>query len=391
MMAGPMMPGPMMPGPMMPGPMMPGQMMTGPMPAGPMFGGPTVGPPMVGDPNSPPPMMPMMNAAPVFQNVYQNPSGYGPMGVNPPSMPQTMLVGLNVPPPPAVPPGNSEIGPPPPGAGTSAPPTGSAAAGPSGSSPTMPTMIMGGGFGPGNLNGGDGGPMYDGNGISDAPNGYPGMADGYGEGSVPGISPVAPNWYFRGDAVWLMRDRPNDRNLTIDTSSGDNKFVLSTNDVSFDMVSGMRLTFGYHVSDSTAIEAGFYGGNQWDASASTHVVQNGTIPGPLFPYYGLNSVVSGSNQQVAWDNSSFNSAEIGVRHWISSTTSFLFGFRYMNFYDKFGLTALNVESGEPNSSAGSYQAAVANNLFGGQIGVEYTHPLYCDWLFVSLEGKAAPS
>jgi hypothetical protein len=208
-------------------------------------------------------------------------------------------------------------------------------------------------------------------------------------GSFPVCDPWRPKWYFRGDAVWLTRDKPGDRNLT----TSDDHFVLSTEAFHFPLEVGMRLTLGRYLTDCTSIEGGFYGANFWDQRQSTALFPSVSGSGPLSPYWGTGggafdtSAFSNSNQQTALWQSNFDSGELGIRHWIFPSTSLLFGFRYINVDDQLQLSAFNDASNHNAGDSAFYRTSTTNNLFGVQTGVEYSHELGTRWLFVSVEAK----
>jgi hypothetical protein len=211
--------------------------------------------------------------------------------------------------------------------------------------------------------------------------------------------PCRPLWYFRGDAVWLRRDKPNNRNLTffhqeedeIDESTND-RFILKTDDLSFDSASGMKLTLGRYVTARTAIEGSFYGTHDWSARTSTPAFPHGDSGGPLFPYWGTGpgafntTAFTNASQHIATAKTSFDSAELGVRHWFSPTASIMGGFRFLRVADNFELFSFDDEDLNPDN-VGFYRIHTSNKLFGAQIGSEYTHPL-APWLFCSAEAKA---
>lgn len=215
----------------------------------------------------------------------------------------------------------------------------------------------------------------------------PGVGPG-ANGPFPAPEPMTPRWYFRGEAVWLFRNNPNERNLT---TLDNNRFVLNTDDLGFGLTPGMRLTLGHYLTDRTAIEGAFYGTNNWDEQTSTSKFVSLNGAGPLNPYWGngggpfSTSAFSNSNQQFASYQTSFDSAELGVRQWITPSMSALLGFRFINVGDQFQLSANNdAFSGD----TGFYRTWTTNNLIGLQFGTEYTHELFTHCLFFSIEGKA---
>jgi hypothetical protein len=275
----------------------------------------------------------------------------------------------------------------------------------SGMAPNSGPMYMdpsGGAYPQGMPPGAENGMAYGpGNGM---PPGYPPMQQpGMGQapyGPFPPPEPTTPRWYFRGEVVWLSRNSPNERNLTsYDNASNakdplSNRFILDTDALPFGLAPGMRLTIGHYLTDRTAIEGAYYGINNWDQRTGTLAYPSAGGLGPLSSYWGSGggpfntSAFSDSNQQFATYHSSFESAELGIRQWITPSMSALIGLRYVNVADQFQLTATNDASNVDAGQVGYYRTWTNNNLIGLQIGTEYTHDLFTRWLYFSIEGKA---
>jgi hypothetical protein len=234
-----------------------------------------------------------------------------------------------------------------------------------------------------------------------APPGYPAMQSPgpapYGAFPVP--QPVTPRWYVRAEAVWLFRGASNDRNLTTydnPSKSSDplnNRVLLDTDDLPFGLAAGMRITVGHYLTDKTAIEGGFYGANNWDASTGTPQFPSINGHGPLSAYWGTGggpfntSAFTNSNQQLAAYSSSFDSGEINLRQWLLPSLSGLVGVRFINVTDQFELTATNNASNVNAGQVGTYSTWTNNNMAGVQTGADFTHDLYMRWLFFSIEAK----
>ncbi len=235
----------------------------------------------------------------------------------------------------------------------------------------------------------------------------------YGTGPLPGVdpyggaaptglatsgTPARPCWYLRGDSVWLNRSRPDNHNLTAYENLNNAKdpfnfhFLLSTDTVTYPLEPGMRLTLGRYITDTTMIEATYYGGVDWDRRNGTANFPTGANGlGPLLPYWGPGfgafdtGAFTGSNVQIASYESQFNSFELGVRHAIWGTTSILAGFRYMNIGDLFQLAAFDNSTNSNPDANGFYRTWTNNNLVGVQLGTEYSHDLWFPRLFVSVD------
>jgi hypothetical protein len=226
--------------------------------------------------------------------------------------------------------------------------------------------------------------------------------DAYG-GAVPnqlavGGNPPRPSWYFRGDNVWLNRSRANDHNLTTydnlnntaDPRNG--HVVLDTNEVTYPLEPGMRLTLGRYLTDTWMVEATYFGDVSWDRRNGTVNFPTGANTlGPLLPYWGPaqgafdTSAFVGSNVQTAAYETQFNSIELNVRHSVWATTSIMAGFRYINIGDLFQFSASdNADNFQPGG-VGIYRTWTNNNLVGFQLGTEYSHDLWFPRLFGSVD------
>ncbi|HEV3298402.1 MAG TPA: hypothetical protein VG055_02115, partial [Planctomycetaceae bacterium] len=145
----------------------------------------------------------------------------------------------------------------------------------------------------------------------------PGPAYDGGNGACPngvaaGCSPARPCWYFRGDSVWLSRSHADNHNLTSYENLNNAKdrlnshVLLSTDDVTYPLEPGMRLTLGRYLTDTWMIEGTYYGAVNWDRRNGTPNFPTGANGvGPLLPYWGPGfgafdtGAFTGSNVQTA--------------------------------------------------------------------------------------------
>ena len=217
-------------------------------------------------------------------------------------------------------------------------------------------------------------------------------------GLTAGCCPPRPSWYLRGDNVWLMRSRADEHNLTSYDNLNNTKdprnghFLLDTNEVTYPLEPGMRITFGRYITDTWMIEATYYGDVDWDRRNGTPTFPTGANGlGPLLPYWGPatgafdTSAFVGANVQTAEYESQFNSIEINVRHSIWATTSIMAGFRYMNLGDLFQLSASDNANNLTPGAVGLYRTWTNNNLAGFQLGTEYAHDLWFPRLYGSID------
>ena len=244
------------------------------------------------------------------------------------------------------------------------------------------------------------GPSY-GPGTPAGPGGDP-YGGAYPSGLAPaaGSNPPRPAWYLRGDNVWLNRSRADDHNLTsydnLNTASDprNGHFLLDTNEVTYPLESGMRITLGRYLTDTWMIEGTYYGDVSWDRRNGTANFPTGANGlGPLLPYWGPNvgafdtSAFTGANVMTAAYETQFNSFELNVRHSIWATTSIMAGFRYMNVGDLFQLTASDNANNSTPGAVGIYRTWTNNNLVGFQLGSEYAHDLWFPRLYGSVDWR----
>jgi hypothetical protein len=231
----------------------------------------------------------------------------------------------------------------------------------------------------------------------------PGPAYDGGNGACPngvaaGCSPARPCWYFRGDSVWLSRSHADNHNLTSYENLNNAKdrlnshVLLSTDDVTYPLEPGMRLTLGRYLTDTWMIEGTYYGAVNWDRRNGTPNFPTGANGvGPLLPYWGPGfgafdtGAFTGSNVQTASYESQFNSGELNVRHAVWGTTTILGGIRYMNLGDFFQLAASDNANNTNSNGSGFYRTWTNNNLIGVQLGTEYAHDLWFPRLFGSID------
>jgi hypothetical protein len=168
--------------------------------------------------------------------------------------------------------------------------------------------------------------------------------------------------------------------------------LLSTDDVTYPLEPGMRLTLGRYLTDTWMIEGTYYGAVNWDRRNGTPNFPTGANGvGPLLPYWGPGfgafdtGAFTGSNVQTASYESQFNSGELNVRHAVWGTTTILGGIRYMNLGDFFQLAASDNANNTNSNGSGFYRTWTNNNLIGVQLGTEYAHDLWFPRLFGSID------
>ena len=196
-------------------------------------------------------------------------------------------------------------------------------------------------------------------------------------------------WYVTADALWLKRNKPNNKTLTIYTPA--DRIALGTDDLKFDTEAGTRLTFGRYIGPSTSIEGTFFGFHDFDAAATT-----GTFPADSLDAYWIGSNnAAGAHRTDSFDEAVLQSAnytseiwnwELGVRRKVSSDGSVLVGFRYMAVDEDFVFRSLD-DTPAPGS-LGIYEIEAENDLVGLQVGGEQAFYTPGRRLRLTLFGKA---
>ncbi len=200
---------------------------------------------------------------------------------------------------------------------------------------------------------------------------------------------------MRAEAVWLRRNDGPTRNLVVYDDDGgaplEDMIVLGTNDFDLGSALGLRWTLGRYINERTSIEGGFYGLHDWDDTKRTVLDEANQ---PYNPYWGDDSessfdtsAFSNSAQYVLSFDTKFDSAELGIRRWWRSDTSFLAGFRYMRLDDRLRMLSRDQGTIDP-TALGLYEIRTENDLFGAQVGTEFVRQFWVPWLYFNVEGKA---
>jgi hypothetical protein len=193
--------------------------------------------------------------------------------------------------------------------------------------------------------------------------------------TIPGLE--TPHWDLTVDALWLERDVGNSVGLGyIANGSGGsghyhfNPDAIYTDDVCLPLEAGVRFQLSRRISDQAAIEASYWGLQQW------------SVGEPLFadPDHGLLAYspwlqiasATGLNNDVSYTYSSqVHNAEINERILLSAygpywAFGWLWGVRYFNLSDNFTLSGSGLDTGYSESL--NYRTT--NNLIGPQLGLQ---------------------
>jgi len=250
-----------------------------------------------------------------------------------------------------------------------------------------------------------------------------------GAGSCP---PSA--WYWRNDIRVLAASKVRNQTLTteflgFDATTGEQIFGsrLGTKSVDFDVAAGFATTIGRYLGRDSEnrdqfLEFSYWGMNHWEVGRQVTGERIDTVD----PADGITPVVIGSLFSPFDDEiGGFNRAdahaiyydlevhnwEINARfvprsgpdrlvlhpsgRWRRECTpgdyfSFLVGLRVMSLYEGFRWSSSGAVTvgGVPNAISGDYLVLTHNDLFGAQIGAEYT-ARRCKWHY-GVRVKAGP-
>jgi hypothetical protein len=192
--------------------------------------------------------------------------------------------------------------------------------------------------------------------------------------------PAGRGIFARVDAIWLKRDASDAATLATLNSPGHpgRLQVLATENVDFDLETGVRAIAGTMLNDRTQLEVEYIGIDQFDGNEKTLV----RPPGP----FALNSVFTVLNQTPsiykADGETALHSGELNLRRRGGFgcgriSTSALVGFRYMHVRDQLKLDVAafrpvpvspGVNSTAPPLAIETTSADTRNNIFGLQLG-----------------------
>ena len=207
-----------------------------------------------------------------------------------------------------------------------------------------------------------------------------------------------PDYYFNGDVLIWARRLPRGP-LLVNQYTGET--VADFRD-QFQprWAAGPNITVGRSLEGCWNAEVNYFGLYNLDSGGTTQagraqpIVPNRNdatrliaaeiLPFRNFTIAGAPAIIfdPGDVQNYNY-RSSLNNFELNLRKDVSEKISWLVGFRYLNLSDELSANLLN-RFGQPFSA---YSIDSHNNLFGGQLGAEYTFAVH-DPLYFRLGGKA---
>jgi hypothetical protein len=158
-----------------------------------------------------------------------------------------------------------------------------------------------------------------------------------------------PRWYLSTESLFLWRDNP---------------FAHSSAD-DFDVGVGPKVVLGISLNPEWSLQAEYFGVFGMDATAA-FITPGNDLRVPEDPSF---SGFSFADQVTIGFQSQLNNVELNVLRTFQEI-SFLAGFRFVNLSDNFDWK-IRQNQIAPEDFSGAYGASVNNNLFGGQLGLQW--------------------
>lgn len=193
--------------------------------------------------------------------------------------------------------------------------------------------------------------------------------------TIPGLE--TPHWDLTVDALWLERTVGNSVGLGFTASNGNSNSryfgndAMYSDDVLLPLETGVRFQISRRISDQAAIEATYWGMQQWSVG-ETLLADPGDTVLAYSPWLQLSSAIGGFNNDLSYSYSSqVHNAEINERILLSAYSPYwafgwLWGVRYFNLSDNFTLSGSDLDTGYSESL--NYRTT--NNLIGPQLGLQ---------------------
>ncbi|HTU27428.1 MAG TPA: BBP7 family outer membrane beta-barrel protein [Pirellulales bacterium] len=184
-------------------------------------------------------------------------------------------------------------------------------------------------------------------------------------GGNPGF---AGPFYIAADVFALYRNNGNANiPITVDNNTGNT--LLSAQNMHFDMRVGPRLTFGWAICHTTAVEFTYWG--LIDSRSVFTVNGNGNLNLPGDVAFVATDFFAANQVNVSY-NGRANSGEFNVlRNTGSSPLSWLYGFRYFNLNEHLGIASQGL------LGTANYNVMTRNNMFGIQGGARWIRTYKC--------------
>lgn len=208
-----------------------------------------------------------------------------------------------------------------------------------------------------------------------------------GDGGFDSCYDCETSWFVDVAPLWLQRDRSMRFEVgRFMDDAGNTTSRLHTRDVHFDFETGLRIAFGFGISEETVFEFVWEGIGDWEERQTLH---NPRQVSGYSNYLGTASpAFNGIGDSFQYDVASeFFSGEFNLkRHLGGHKTELLAGFRYIYFRDWLSLTGSDTISQTGLGMTESTSIRTRNNMFGLQIGLE--RPLTTEVIRITFFAKA---
>jgi hypothetical protein len=196
------------------------------------------------------------------------------------------------------------------------------------------------------------------------------------QGYVPPLG-----WYATLDTLILNRSI-KDTALMIDSATGKTLFDASKV-LEFGPKPAPSFTLGKILDDTLSVEASFLGCYGWHARGWT-ALDGVNGPTAQLPFPNLFLPFAGGETQSYEYRSDMTNIDLSLRQRLGNGFSALYGFHYLNLTENFSGT-LNDATG---AFFGDYRTRTSNNLYGLQLGGEYTR-WFGNMFNITFHGKAS--
>jgi hypothetical protein len=207
---------------------------------------------------------------------------------------------------------------------------------------------------------------------------------------LPSGALEGPRWIFSADALFLERSAGSSVFLggTYTNPGSANIDNLYSDDELFPLETGVRLQFGRRFTDDIAVDAIYWGLQQWSVGRNIYGDPVGETVLAFSPWTQTDALIGGFDNYLGYtDKSQVNNFEINERIMLNEhdpyhSLAWLWGFRYFQLSDNFTLTGSDDFTGDYENIDWKTQ----NELLGLQAGLQWTRGW--DRFQVVTEGKA---
>ena len=194
------------------------------------------------------------------------------------------------------------------------------------------------------------------------------------------VSAESPRWIVSAEALWLERSVGSSIPLGF-TAVNDGSHGpwaqaidgLYSDDVLFPLQAGVRLQIGARIDDRTAIQATYWGLQQWSVGSAIYGDPDGETVLAQSRWLQTPALIGGFDDFLGYTYTSrVDNAEINQRLRLSSygpwvDANWLWGFRYFRLSENFTLSGSDLATGVLED----LNCRTSNNLVGLQAGIQW--------------------